>query len=115
LVRGIKQWNFLERDATVSFYRKRQSDITTYYSIDGDLVYGNNIQELMEEFQFEHTSGQWRLFIYSSKVSLKTMLLHNENKLPSISLVDAVHVTETFRFSCKTYAMKNTGGINVTA
>jgi hypothetical protein len=83
--------------------------------MDGNLVYGNNIQELMEEFQFEHTSGQWRLFIYSSKVSLKAVLLHNGNKLPSITLVDTVHVKRTFRFSCKTYAMKNNGGIYVMA
>jgi len=83
--------------------------------MDGDLVYGNNIQELMEEFQFEHTSGQWRLLIYSSKVSLKAVLLHNGNKLPSITLADAAHVTRTFRFSCKIYVMKNTGGIHVMA
>jgi hypothetical protein len=83
--------------------------------MDGDLVYGSNIQELIKEFQFEHTSGQWRLFIYSSNVNLKAVSLHNGNKLPSISLVDAVHVTENFRVSCKTYAMKNTGAINVMA
>jgi len=28
----------------------------------------------MEELQLEHTSGQWRLFIDSSKVSLKAVL-----------------------------------------
>ena len=78
-------------------------------------MYGNNIQELMEEFQFEHTSGQWRLFIHSSTVSLKAVLLHNGNKLPSVTLVHAVHVTGTFRFSCKTYAMKNNGKIYVMA
>jgi len=75
--------------------------------MDGDLVNGNNIQELMEEFQFDHTSGQWRLFIYSFKISLKAVLLHNGNNLPSITLVYAVRMTETFRFSCKTYAMKH--------
>jgi hypothetical protein len=83
--------------------------------MDGDLVSANNIQELMEEFQFEHTSGQWRLFIYSSKVSLKAVLLHNGNKLPSVTLVGAVHMRQTFRFSCKTYAMRNNGGKYVMA
>jgi hypothetical protein len=52
----LKQWNLLEKGVIVSSYRKRQSDISTYYSVDGD------IQELMEKLQFEHTSGQWRLF-----------------------------------------------------
>ena len=41
----------------------RQSDIARYYSLDGDLVYWNNIQELIEELQPEHTSGQWRIFV----------------------------------------------------
>jgi hypothetical protein len=50
----------------------------------------------MEEFQFEHTSGQWRLFVYSSKVSLKAVLLHDGNKFPYIPLVDAVHMTQTY-------------------
>jgi hypothetical protein len=51
----------------------------------------------MEELQLEnkHTSGQWRLFIVSSKVSLKAVLLDNGNKLNTISLVHAVHMTET--------------------
>jgi hypothetical protein len=70
--------------------------MTTYYSMDDDLVHWNNIQELMEELQFEHTSGQWRLFIDSSKASLKAVLLHNGNKFPSIWLAHAVHMTETY-------------------
>jgi hypothetical protein len=37
-------------------------------------MYQNDIQELMEELQLEHTSGQWRPFIDSSKVSLKKVL-----------------------------------------
>ena len=59
-----------------------------------DLVYCNNIQELMEELQLEHTSGQWRHFTDSSKVGLKAVLLHNGNELPSIPLAHAVHMTE---------------------
>jgi hypothetical protein len=56
----LRQWNLLERCVAVSFCRKRQSGIATYYSQDGDLVYWNNIQELMEKLRLEHISGQWR-------------------------------------------------------
>jgi DNA gyrase/topoisomerase IV subunit B len=35
----LKQWNLLEKGVIVSFYTTRQSDIATYYSRDGDLVY----------------------------------------------------------------------------
>jgi hypothetical protein len=62
----------------------------------GDLVYWNNIQELVEELQLEHTSGQWRLFIDSSKVNLKAVLLHIGNKFHSVSRAYAVHMKETY-------------------
>ena len=67
-----------------------------YYSIDGDLVYWNNIQELMEGLQLEHTSGQWRLFIDSRKVSLKALLLQIGNNFSSGPLAIAVQVKETY-------------------
>jgi hypothetical protein len=35
----LRQWNLLEKGVIVPFYRKRQSGIVTYYSVDGDLVY----------------------------------------------------------------------------
>jgi hypothetical protein len=35
----LKQWNLLEKGVIVSFHKKRQSEIATYYSRDGDLVY----------------------------------------------------------------------------
>ena len=59
-------------------------------------MYWNNIRELMEKLQLEHTSGQWRLFINLSKISLKAVLLHNGNKFLSILLVLAVHMKETY-------------------
>jgi hypothetical protein len=70
----------------------------------------------MEELQLEHTSGQWRLFIDSSKVSLKAVLLLNGNKFPSIPLIHTVHMkkpTRTLRFCCKKCDMKSTDGIYV--
>ena len=49
----------------------------------------------MEELQPEHTSEHWRLFIDSSKVRWKTVLLHNGNKFPYILRAYAVHMKET--------------------
>ena len=51
----------------------------------------------MEELQLVHASGQWRLFIDSSKVGLKAVLLLNGNKFPSIPLVHAVHMKGTHK------------------
>ena len=43
----------------------------------------------MEALGHEFNPDQWRLFIDSSKVSLKVVLLHNGNKFPSVPLVHA--------------------------
>jgi hypothetical protein len=49
----------------------------------------------MENLQLQQTSGQWMLFIVSSKVSLKAvLLLHSRNKVTFVPLVQAVHMTE---------------------
>jgi hypothetical protein len=52
----------------------------------------------MEELQLEHTSGQWRLFIDLSKVSVKAVLLLNGNKFASIPLVHAIDMKGTYKY-----------------
>jgi hypothetical protein len=43
-----------------------------------------------------HSPEQWRLFIDASKTSLKAVLLHNGNKLPSIPVTYAPSTKETY-------------------
>jgi len=43
-----------------------------------------------------HSPEQWRLFIDASKTSLKAVLLHNGNKLPSIPVAYAPSIKETY-------------------
>ena len=59
----LQQWNLLEKGVKVSFYRKRQSNIAEYNSIDGDLVYCKDVCGLMEELQVHPAPEQWRFFI----------------------------------------------------
>ena len=40
----LGQWSVLEKSVVVLYYRKRQSDTSTCYLVDGD---NNNIRELM--------------------------------------------------------------------
>jgi len=42
-----------------------------------------------------HCSDEWRLFIHASKVSLKAVLLHNGNVLPSIPVAHAFGIKES--------------------
>ena len=56
----LQQWNLLEEGVRVSFYRKRQSNIAKYFSVDDDLVYcSNDVCGLMEELQLQHAPEQF--------------------------------------------------------
>ena len=46
---------------------------------------------------YDHVPDEWRLFIESSKTSLKAVLLHNGNEKPSIPLAHAVGLKETYQ------------------
>jgi len=50
----------------------------------------------MEVLGHEFNPDQWRLFIDSSKVSLKVVLLHNGNKFPSVPLADVADMKESY-------------------
>ena len=50
----------------------------------------------MEVLGHEFNPDPWRLFIDSSKVSLKVALLHNGNKFPSVPLAHAANLKESF-------------------
>jgi len=50
----------------------------------------------MEVLGHEYNLDQWRLFIDSSKVSLKLVLLHNGNRFPSVPLAHAANMTEIY-------------------
>ena len=63
--------------------------------MDGDLVYCNDIDGLMATLGITHDPDEWRLFIDLSKTSLKAVLLHNGNVLPSIPVGHVVHMKET--------------------
>jgi len=50
----------------------------------------------MEVPGHEYNPDQWRLFIDSSKVSLKVVLLHIENRFPSVPLAHAANMKECY-------------------
>jgi hypothetical protein len=75
----LKQWNLLEKDVILYEETVKHSIIFLsgwWYSV---LKEHRRINGRIATL---HTSGQWRQFIDSSKVSLKALLLHNGNKAP---------------------------------
>ena len=67
-------------------------DLVQFFLMEGDLVYYNDIDGLMAYLRITHDPDEWRLFIDSSKTSLKAVLLHNGNVLSSIPVGHIVHM-----------------------
>ncbi|KAK4883916.1 hypothetical protein RN001_000187, partial [Aquatica leii] len=67
----LQQWNLLEKAVKISFYRTRQATLKCLFSEDKGLVFCPNANLLMTELQMPCDPDKWRLFIDSSKTSLK--------------------------------------------
>ena len=50
----------------------------------------------MEVLGHEYNPDQWRLFIDSSKASLKVVLIHNGNRFPFVPLAHATNMKESY-------------------
>ena len=64
--------------------------------MERDLVACTDIDGLMQTLSFNHNPLDWRLFIDSSKLSLKAALLHNGNTLPSTPVGHSVQNKESY-------------------
>jgi hypothetical protein len=63
--------------------------------MEGTLVACKDVDGLFKALNMSHCSDEWRLFIDSSKVSLKADLLHNGNVLPSTPMVHPFGIKES--------------------
>ena len=64
--------------------------------MEDGVVFCNYVCSVMEVLGHEFNPDQWRLFVDSSKVSLKVVLLHNGNKFPSVPLAQAANMKESY-------------------
>ena len=95
----LKEWNLLAPSCKVSKTRKRHVTFANFYAMPSDsdhpsLCYCTNIQGLFQEIGVAYSASDWRLFIDSSKRSLKAVLLHNGNVYPSNPIARSVHMKE---------------------
>ena len=97
----LRGWNLLQKDTKVGFCRNRQEEFQDFYSEENDLVYCKNICAVMDVLDHEHKTTEWRLFIDSSKTSMKTVLLHNGNKLASVPIAYTTNMKETYENSVR--------------
>jgi len=84
LASRMKQLKHLDEVVKITLYHYRQKNLEDSFTMDGTLVACKDVDGLFKALNMSHCSDEWRLFIDSSKVSLKAVLLHNGNLLPSI-------------------------------
>lgn len=97
LASRLRNKNLLAPGTLSSFYRNREHEYVQYFTQDESLVYCNNIPKLINKLgNIEYNKNEWRLFIDSSKRSLKGVLLHNGNFLASVPVAHSVYLKETY-------------------
>ena len=80
LASRLNEKNFLEQGLKVSYFRTRESTFLQYFRSDSGFVFCHNIPCLLKELGLSiYNPNEWRIFIDSSKRSLKCVLLRNGN------------------------------------
>ena len=80
----------------VSFYRYRKKGPIKFFKMEENLLFRDNIEGLITTMGTSYISLEWRLFIDSSKRSMKCVLLHNGNKLAVIPIERSIQMKETY-------------------
>ena len=95
LASRLKERNFLQAKTNVTFYRNREGNFLPYFKQYEEIIVCNDVEVLLMELGIVHYEvNSWRLFIDSSKRSLKCVLLHNTNEYASIPLGHSVTLKE---------------------
>lgn len=94
LASRLGQWNLLEAGARVSAFRSRNASLVKYFAEASKMCYCTNVDLLFDALGRQHNPDEWRLFIDSSVRSLKAVLLHNGNKLPSVPVAYSTRLKE---------------------
>ena len=109
LASRLQQWHLLAANTRVTVYRKRSVKLSGFYDTRETFCYCSDIEGLMKELGVKHISDEWRLFIDSSKSSLKAILLHNGNMYPTVPLLHATNMKETYESMQEILAALNYG------
>ena len=78
------------------FCRGHHEETKDFFSLENGVVFRNDVCSVMEVPGHDYNPDQWCLFIDSSNMSLKLVLLHNGNRFPSIPLFHAANMKESY-------------------
>ena len=92
------------------FYHWRHEEFNDFFAQEDGVVFCNDVCSIIEVPGHEYDPDQWYLFRYSSKVSLKVVLLHNGNRFPSVPLAHAANKKESYESIWESLSMTNLSG-----
>ena len=71
-----QQWNFVASGVKVTEHRQRSQHLARFYSAESELCYCNDIPDCFYALRLNYDASDLRLFIGTSKESIKAVLLH---------------------------------------
>lgn len=96
LISRLKERGAVEKDVKITSQRNRESELSNFFTNHGKFVACHDVDGLLNAMDIEHKPDDWRLFIDASTKSLKVVLLHNGNELPSIPLAYSTEMKECY-------------------
>ena len=97
LASRLKQRNLLRKGVKITLYRKRAQNLHVLFTLKDDLCFCNDIVGLFEQLEIPYDNTTWRLFLDASKESIKAVLLHNGNTLPSVPIAYSTTMKESYQ------------------
>ena len=97
LASRLNDKKMLHNGTQVTFYRTREKEFLSFFAHENDLVFCTDVSGLLLKMRLpQYFPNDWRLFIDSSKRSLKCVLLHNGNKYASIPIAHSTNMKENY-------------------
>ena len=97
LASRLGKLGILDLETKITFCPDRDDLLIRFFTMDNDFIYCNNIQSLLSEMDLpEYNPDEWRLFIDSSKRSLKCVLFHDGNKFACVPFGHSVIVKKHY-------------------
>lgn len=97
LASRLKEKKLLSSDTKISFYRERDTELRRYFSEENGITFCSDIKNLLIKMGLkQYEPNDWRLFIDSSKRSLKCILLHNGNKYAGVPIAHSTKLKEEY-------------------
>lgn len=98
LASRLKEKHCLQPGVIITSFRTRESELLPYFSEEDNFVFCNDIPGLLRSMGLpKYEAKDWRLFIDSSKRSLKCVLLHNGNKYACVPIGHTTKLKEEYQ------------------